>query len=63
MKVEDEVDITDGGRNSSSSLMVSELLIVGFLEIAGDGDGGQLSVSPAVGVAPVDGVPFLSSWI
>jgi len=38
--MEDEVDTTDGGRNEASSLMVSGLAIVGFLEVVGDGDGG-----------------------
>jgi hypothetical protein len=61
MKVEDEVDTTDGGRNSASNLMIPGLLIIGFLERVGDGDGGELSSSVAVGVAPADGVPYPSS--
>jgi len=52
------VDTTDGGRNSSS-LMNSGLSITGFLEIAGDGDGGQLS---SVAVTSAGGVPFPSPW-
>jgi len=51
------VDTTDAGRNSASSLMNSGLPIIGFLEIAGDGDGGSLSSSVAV-----DGVPYPSFW-
>ena len=56
--MEDEVDTTDGGRNSSS-LMASGLPSTGFFEIAGDGDGGQLS---SVVVTPGDGVPLSLFW-
>jgi hypothetical protein len=62
MKVEDEVDTTDGGRNSSSNLLISGLPIVAFLKTAENGEGGQLSSFVAVGVASADGVQFPPSW-